>query len=204
MRAIALYGNRESGHTYKVSLMLAMSGIAHDYTAVNLDVPRAERPEPFRSLAKYGEVPLLVHDGQPYVQSNAILIHLAQHTGAFGGESAARMDRVREWLFWEANRIGFSLPNLRWGVRFTPGGMPPDVEALLRGRYDADIARLEAELADGRAFILGDLPTIADFSMCGYMFWPEQAGVVFPSHVSAWLGRISALPGWKHPYDINA
>lgn len=203
MSAFALFGNRESGHTYKVSLMLALAGIAHDYTAIDLDLPRAERPEPFRSLAKYGEVPLLVHDGQPYVQSNAILIHLAEHTGAFGGESATRMDRVREWLFWEANRIGFSLPNLRWSMRFTKGGVAPEVEALLRGRYNADIARLEAEFADGRAFILGELPTIADFSLCGYMSWPEQAGVAFPPHVSAWLGRISALPGWQHPYAIN-
>jgi glutathione S-transferase len=203
MSQFALFGNRESGHTYKVSLMLALSGIAHDYTAVDLDLPRAARPEPFRTLAKYGEVPLLVHDGQAYVQSNAILIHLAEHTGAFGGESAQRMDQAREWLFWEANRIGFSLPNLRWGMHFTPGGMPPDVEALLRGRYNADIARLDAEFSDGRAFILGELPSIADFSLCGYMAWPEQAGVVFPQHVAAWLGRISALPGWKHPYAIN-
>jgi glutathione S-transferase len=200
----ALFGNRESGHTYKVSLMLAVAGIAHDYTEVDLTLARDARPEPFRSLSTYGEVPLLLHDGKPYVQSNAILLHLAEHCGAFGGESAQRMERAREWLFWEANRIGFSLPNLRYGMRFAPGGLAPDVEALLRARYNADIARLDDELADGRAFILGPLPCVADLSLCGYMFWPEQAGVVLPARVTAWLGRISALPGWRHPYDMRA
>ena len=199
----ALFGSRESGHTYKVRLMLALAGIAHQYTEIDLGLARDARPEPFRTLAKYGEVPLLLHDGKPYVQSNAILLHLAAHCGAFGGESVERMERAREWLFWEANRIGFSLPNLRYGMRFTPGGLAPAVDDLLRARYHADIARLEDELADGRAFILGELPSVADLSSCGYMFWAEQAGVVLPARVSAWLERISALPGWRHPYDMH-
>jgi glutathione S-transferase len=203
MPNFTLYGNRESGHTYKVALTMTLAGIAYDYHEIDLDLPRQVRPEPFRSMAKYGEVPLLVHDGVVFVQSDAILLHLADHTGSFGAESRERMDRVREWLFWEANRIGFSLPNLRYAIRF-PATTEPAVERMLRARFDADIARLEHELADGRAFILGEAPTIADFSMCGYMWWPEQARVAFPPGVQAWLARIAALPGWRHPYDIHA
>ena len=203
MPSFTLYGNRESGHTYKVALTLTLAGIAYDYHEIDLDLPRQVRPQPFRSMAKYGEVPLLVHEGEVYVQSNAILIHLAEHTGAWGGESRERMDRVREWLFWEANRIGFSLPNLRYAIRF-PDTTEPAVERMLRSRYDADIARLEHELADGRAFILGEAPTVADLATAGYMWWPEQANVVFPPAVLGWLARIAALPGWRHPYAIHA
>lgn len=199
MGDFTLYGNRESGHTYKVRLMLAVAGIPHRFEEVDiLNLPREARPEPFRSLAKYGEVPLLVHDGQAYVQSNAILLHLARRTGAFGGESDARLARVTEWLFWEANRIGFSLPNLRFHLRFIGGD--PAVIAMLRERYEADVARLDAELADGRAFILGDTPTVADFSLCGYLYLADQAQVQVPQHVQGWLDRIAALPGWRHPY----
>ena len=72
----------------------------------------------------------------------------------------------------------------------------------MRARFDADIARLEDELSDGRAFMLGDSASVADFALCGYMFWPEQAHVGYPPHVTAWLARISALPGWRHPYDM--
>lgn len=193
-----LFGNRDSGHAYKVRLLLSLSGLAHEYTEIDLDLPRAERPEPFRSLAKYGEVPLLLHNERPYVQSNAILLHLAEHTGRFGGESSARMEVVREWLFWEANRVGFSLANLRFLVKYKPGA---DGQVMLRERFDADIARLDAELSDGRAFIVDDMPTVADISLCGYMFWPDEAKVTIPRHVQGWLDRISALPGWRHPYD---
>jgi glutathione S-transferase len=199
MAGLTLYGNRESGHTYKVRLMLAVAGIAHRFEEVDiLTLPHEDRPEPFRSLATYGEVPLLVHGGQPYAQSNAILLHLARHTGAFGGDSADQLARVTEWLFWEANRIGFSLPNLRFRLKF--GGGEPAVMAMLRERFDADIARLDAEFAGGRAFILGDTPTVADFSLCGYLYFADQAQVAVPPHVQGWLDRIAALPGWRHPY----
>jgi glutathione S-transferase len=204
MDHIALFGNRDSGHSYKVSLMLKVAGLPYDYTEIDLDTPREARPEPFRSLAKYGEVPLLLHQGRPWVQSNAILLHLAEHTGAFGGESAERLAQVREWLFWEANRIGFSLANLRFGLRFSSGGAASDGQQMLRARFEADAARLETELSDGRAFILGDAPSVADFSLCGYLYWAEQAQVTPGPLLQGWLERISALPGWRHPYDINA
>lgn len=197
-----LYGSAESGHTFKVRLMLEVAALPYDYEEVDLRLERGARPEPFRSLARYGEVPLLVHEGQPYVQSNAILLFLAQHTRAFGGETPERLARCREWLFWEANRIGTSLPHLRYGQRFEPASYPPGVLDWMRSRFDADIARLDEELSDGRSFLLGDSPTVADFSACGYMFWPEQANVSYPPHVTAWLERIRALPGWRHPYQM--
>ena len=199
---LTLYGSAESGHTYKVRLMLEVAALPYDYQEIDLRLERAARPEPFRSLARYGEVPLLVHDGQPYVQSNAILLHLAQHTQAFGAETPQRLARCREWLFWEANRIGTSLPHLRFGQRFDPQGYPPGVLEWMRARFTADIARLDDELADGRAFLLGEAPSVADFALCGYMFWPEQASVSYPPHVAAWLERIRSLPGWRHPYDM--
>jgi glutathione S-transferase len=200
MDRIKLFGNRESGHAYKVRLMLNLAQVEHTYEEVDLKLARADRPEPFRSLSPYGEVPLLVHDGRALAQSNAILLHLAAHTGAFDGESPARMERVREWLFWEANRLGFSLANLRFCLRFRPA--EPAVVAMLRARFDDDIARLDRELADGRDFIVGAVPTVADLSLCGYLYWADQAGVTVPMHVQGWLERISALPGWRAPYDF--
>jgi glutathione S-transferase len=202
MDRIKLFGNRESGHAYKVRLMLNLAQLPHEFEEIDLDLPREQRPEAFRSLAKYGEVPLLLHNERPYVQSNAILMHLAAHSGALDGDAPATTERVREWLFWEANRIGFSLPNLRYCLRVT--GADPAVLAMLRQRYEADAARLERELADGRLFILGNSPTVADVSLCGYLFWADQAQVEVPAGVAGWLERIAALPGWRHPYGFYA
>jgi len=203
MADFTLYGSCESGHSYKVKLAMEVAGIAHVYQEIDLKLDRKDRPEPFRSLAKYGEVPLLVHDGQPYVQSNAILLHLAEHLQAFGGESRERLDRVREWLFWEANRIGFSMAHLRFGQKFDPAAYAGTILPWFRHRFDADIARLEDELSDGRLFLLDDQPSMADFSICGYLYWPEQANVSYPAVVQAWLERIAHLPGWHHPYQME-
>lgn len=197
-----LYGNRESGHSYKIKLLLTVAGVPHSYTEIDLMQPREARPEPFRSLTKFGEVPLLVHGEQTLVQSDSILYYLANHLKAFGGESPERLDRSREWLFWESNRIAMSLPHIRFARKFAPEQYSEGALQWLKQRYESDIARLEQEFADGRRFILGDDASIADFALCGYMFWPEQAGVEFPAQVNRWLDNIRALPGWKHPYEL--
>lgn len=74
---------------------------------------------------------------------------------------------------------------------------------FLRERSNAALGVLNRHLSD-RAFALGARPTIADLSMCGYLFWPEEIGVDwgdFPN-LGAWLERIEALPGWVHPYEL--
>src|SRR5438128_2203989 len=103
---LLLYGHPESGHSYKVKLMLALANINHGYEVVDITIPREQRPEPFRSLSldRFGEVPLLVSGDDIVVQSNSILIYLSQRHRLFGAESAEKMDRAREWLFWEANK----------------------------------------------------------------------------------------------------
>ena len=47
-------------------------------------------------------------------------------------------------------------------------------------------------------------PTIADLSLCGYLFWPDQIGMDradYPN-IAAWLARIAALPGYKRPEEL--
>ena len=56
------------------------------------------------------------------------------------------------------------------------------------------------------AFMVGNKPTIADFSLAGYVFYPiEEHGYdwakTYP-HIQAWTERIGALPGWKGPYEL--
>ena len=202
MSDFLLYGNRESGHSYKIKLMLSVARVTHRYEEIDLMLPREQRPELFRSRSAYGEVPVLMHGEQALVQSDAILLYLADYLQAYGGESPARLTRAREWLFWEANRIGFSFPHIRFARKFAPQDYAPDVLTWLEQRFALDVARLDNELSDGRRFILDDLPSIADFALCGYLFWSEQGGVELPAYVSNWLDQIRSLPGWQAPYDL--
>ncbi len=201
MPRLVLYGNRESGHSYKVKLALTLLGLEHEYRSVDLTIPRNHRPPEFREVSRHGEVPVLVTDGEALVQSNAILMHLARTTGQLRGECDP--DRTVEWLFWEANRITFSISNLRF-ARFFTNDTSPDVIAWLESRARADLDRLDEEFRTKDAFLLGSTISVADIACCSYLFWPEQTGIDYSAwrHVRAWLDRIRAVPGWAPPYGL--
>jgi glutathione S-transferase len=201
---LTLYANRESGHSYKVALFLALTDTPYRYVAVDLKTPREDRAEEFRAVSKFGEVPVLVtEEGEALCQSNAILAHLAWSTGTFGARVVSGWRRIHEWLSWETNRIGFSLPNLRFERRFAIDS-DPAVVAWLVQRLRGDLDRLEAELGEGHAFLIGDELTIADLACCAYLYWSDQAGVGLGSwpSVERWLDRIARTPGWRAPYDL--
>ncbi|MEZ5648728.1 MAG: glutathione S-transferase family protein [Alphaproteobacteria bacterium] len=202
--SLTLYGHPDSGHVYKVALLLTVARLPYTYHVVDIFGPHAARHEEFRRHARYQQVPVLLIDGNSYVQSDAILCVLAEILGDFGGETPERMVLAREWLFWEANRLGMCLPQLRYARSFTMEGYNAGALEWLQQRYDVDIARLDQEFRDGRAFILGEKPSIADFSLCGYLFHADQAKVTVPPGVTAWLSRMQALPGWRAPYDLLA
>ncbi|MCG7393958.1 glutathione S-transferase family protein [Microvirga sp. ACRRW] len=201
MPSLVLYGNRESGHSYKVRLALTLLELEHEYRPIDLTIERNNRPPDFREVSRFGEVPVLVTNGEALVQSNAILMHLARTTGQLRGECDP--DRTMEWMFWEANRITFSISNLRFARRFTRN-TPPDVIAWLEARARADLDRLDEEFRGKDTFLLGSTISIADIACCSYLFWPEQAGLDYSQwpHVTAWLNRIRAVPGWTHPYVL--
>jgi len=199
---LKLFGHPDSGHAFKVRFFMQVAGIQHDYYEVDIWSPRESRAAEFRHNAKFQEVPLLMDNEQPYIQSNAILIYLANKIGDFGAQNTSLMSRCHEWLVWEANKIGMCLPQLRSVKKFENHGVNEGAQHWLLSRYNHDINVLENEFDDGRAFILGQDPTIADFSLCGYLFFDGEADIAVPPNVKKWLGRLAALPGWQHPYQL--
>lgn len=194
-----LFGSAESGHSYKVRLFLLLAQIEHEYRCVDLDIPREARPADFRAASKFGEVPVVVLDNTSYCQSNAILIALAERFGKMLGHPNER-HLVLEWLSWETNRVGFSVPNLRHALRWEP--QPESVLKFLRERANVDLKTLNDSLAQSDFLVPSGL-TIADLSCAGYLYWIEQAGlslVEFPN-VQHWLRSIAAVNGWQSPSE---
>ena len=62
---------------------------------------------------------------------------------------------------------------------------------------------LDAHLAD-RDWVAPGGPTIADFALCGYLYYPEPFGFDRKDwpHIDRWLDALAAQPGWKPPYDM--
>lgn len=192
-----LFGSTDSGHSFKVRSFLQLAGTAHTYEWINLSTPRPARPEHFRVASKFGEVPVLIDGTRSLCQSNAILLYLAGKTGQFAGAHDEQA-QIREWLFWETNRIGFSIPNLRYALRWE--AQPLDVLHFLRSRAQTDLKTLNNALAASE-YLLPSGPTIADISCSAYLHWLNQADIFVSDypHIERWLNALRQLPGWQHP-----
>ena len=197
-----LYCHHESGHCYKAALAMSLMGVAFEQRPVDLNRVRELRRADFREVARFDEVPVLVFDdGLAVCQSVAILDTLARRYGRLDGQTEHEQVLVREWLSWEAYRLGMDLSYVRLSRYFTK--LEPPIEAWFLQRLHADLDRLDSTLQDTK-FLIGDRVTIADVACCGFMYWAHQAGVnldKWPS-VEAWLLRIRALPGWGAPHDL--
>lgn len=200
---IELHCFGESGNAYKVALMLALTG--QDWRPIFVDFFNgATRTPEFRKLNEMGEVPVLVDGDEVLTQSGSILIHLADRTGRMGGTTPEERREVLRWILWDNHKLSTQAGTCRFLANFlAPEKRPEGVIPFLQGRLKAAYAVLDRHL-DGRDWIVGEGPTIADLSCCGYLYYPEPFGfdrADWPQ-IDAWLTRIAALPGWKHPYDL--
>ena len=97
---LQIYGDRVSGNCLKVKWTADRLGIP--YRWIQTDVRKAETRTPeFLALNPAGQVPMVVlEDGRPLAQSNAIILHLAEGSDLIPGDAYARA-RMLEWMFWE-------------------------------------------------------------------------------------------------------
>lgn len=193
----------ESGNAYKAALALTLTG--QDWRPVYVDFFNgATRSPEFRKLNEMGEVPVLVDGDEVLTQSGNILYHLVGKTGQMGGATASEQKEVWRWVLWDNHKLSGQAGTCRFLMNFlAPEKRPEGVVPFLQGRLKAAYAVLDRHLAD-RDWIVGSGPTVADLSCCGYLYYPEPFGfdrADWP-HIDAWLDRIAALPGWKHPYDL--
>jgi glutathione S-transferase len=198
-----LYGFGESGNAYKCALALTLADLDWQPVFVDFFNGAARSPE-FRQVNAMGEVPVLIDGDLTLTQSGVILDYISSKTGKLGGRSAAERREVLRWLFWDNHKLSTQIGTTRFLMNFlAPDKRPEGVIPFLQGRLKVAYTVLNDHLAT-RSWIVGDGPTIADLSCAGYLYYPEPFGFDRPDwpHIDAWLTRIAALPGWKHPYDL--
>ena len=201
MAEYKLYCFAQSGNAYKAALMLSLCGADWEARFVDFFNGETRTPE-FRKINEMGEVPVLEHQGKRLSQSGVILDYLAARFEKFGWTSEDERREILRWLLWDNHKLTSYIGTLRFLTRFMKTGETPVTE-FLRGRVQGALGVLDRHL-DGREFAVARRPSMADLSMCGYLFWPHEFGVRWTDypHIGAWLERIEALPGWVHPYQL--
>ncbi|MEO0749066.1 MAG: glutathione S-transferase family protein [Pseudomonadota bacterium] len=201
---IKLYCFGESGNSYKAALALELSGL--EWAPVKVDFFGGEtRGESYRAeINELGEAPALVDGDFSTSQSGAIQTYITEKTGKFGGQTQEERYEVLRWVLWDNHKLSSQAGMTRFLMNFLPEDKrPAEVIGFMQARLKAAYQVLDAHL-DGRDWIVGDRVTNADISCCGYLFYTEPFGfdrTDWPN-IDRWLGNISALPGWKHPYDL--
>ena len=196
-----LYGMLGSGPTYTVGLMLSLSRHPFSYIHVNLREGQHKQPD-YVVKNRYGQVPAL-RDGQTYyVQSAAILQHLADELHRFDGKTDQEKNRIREWLFWQWDKLAIPVFRLRARARGLRQ-FGDEVRIMYDTEAKAALALLENEL--GRAeWVAVKRPTIADIGIYGVLRYAAEANIDLTPYpnVTAWKKRFEALPGFGAPEQI--
>jgi len=205
MTEMTLHCFPESGGCYKAALMLALTGtpwrgVWVDYFAKG----QTRTPEWREGVSVMGEVPVLEDGDLVLSQSGVILHHLAGRTGQFGAADKVEAREILRWILFDNHKFTSYLATWRFLLGWAKDP-DPAVAAFFRARVEAAFAVAEKQL-ERNAFITGSRPTIADISMNGYLHypdaeWPLDLAARYPA-ISAWIGRMRALPGWRAPYDL--
>ena len=193
---LVLYDSPVSGNCYTVRLLLAHLGIAYERREVDV-VDRSSRPELLGKLNPALRVPTLVlDDGRPLAESNAILWYFADGT-RFAPEDRYERAQVLQWQFFEQYDHEPSLAVVRFWLAYS--GQPEAYADQVEGRRAAGYRALDAmerHLA-GRDWLVGAGMTIADFSLYAYTHVADEGGFDLAGYpaIRAWLGRVAAEPG---------
>jgi glutathione S-transferase len=206
MTEFQLYCFAQSGNAYRAALMLNLIGA--DWEPKWLDFFGAgvqRKPEYRDEINEMGEVPVLVHGKKKLTQSAVILTYLSDLTGRFKPQGEDERLEALRWIVFDNQKVNGFLGPFRFLKNFAKPAGDPAVMAFLQGRAQGNLAIVNKRLT-GRQFLVSDKPTIADVSMTGYLYYPaDEFGFdIARDHpaIGAWLKRMQALPGWKHPYDL--
>ncbi|MEM8752753.1 MAG: glutathione S-transferase [Pseudomonadota bacterium] len=192
--AVRIHHFPKSGHSHRALVFAKLAGIAHDAVFVDLAAGAHKTPE-FLAMNPNGQVPVL-EDGDTVVSdSNAILVYLARKYAPNWipsdpeGEAA-----VQRWLTLAAGEIAFGSCAARLITVFDA---PLDADFAAETAAKA-LAKLEAGL-EGRDWLVGDGPTIADVAAYSYTAHAPEGNVSLEPYpnVRAWIARFEALDGFE-------
>ena len=184
-----IYGDSISGNCLKVKWVADLLGLSYDWIETDIMVGSSRTPD-FLAMNPAGQVPaVILDDGRPLAQSNAIILHLAEGSDWIPKDAYDRA-RMLEWMFWEQYSHEPYVAVARFQVRYQ-GKPVAELEPRLVERGRAALQRLEDGLAES-PFLVGSSPSLADVALVAYTRVAHDGGFDLANYprVKAWVGRV--------------
>ena len=186
---LRIYGDSISGNCLKVKWTADHLGLAYDWIETGVLTGDTRTPN-FLGINPAGQVPaVILSDGRPLAQSNAIILHLAEGSALIPSDAYDRA-RMFEWLFWEQYSHEPYIAVARFKVKYL-GESVESLESRLVERGHGALVRMEAALADS-PFLVGRGVTLADVALVAYTRMAGDGGFdlsLYPA-VRSWIGRV--------------
>jgi glutathione S-transferase len=206
-----LYYHPASTTSRPVVLFAAEEGIALDLQLV--DLMKGEHvQQPYLDLNPNGLVPMLDDDGFRLTESSAILKYLAEKTGSAlypkDLKARARVNEAMDWFNTNLYReLGY---NLVYPQVYPHHKRPDDASNATTVKWGASkccaaLKVLDEHMLAGQDWLAGDAPTIADYFGACLLTSAElvKADLSPYPNVTAWLGRVKALPCWAKVNEVH-
>lgn len=173
-----------SGHAHRVELFANLAGIAHE--VINVDLAGGEHKQPaFLALNPAGQVPVIEDGSTVITDSNAILVYLARKYAPSWLPSDPVLEaEVQKFLTLAAGEIAFGPAAARLITVFN-AALDAEFCATVAARV---LGKIDAHM-EGRSFLAGDAPTIADVAVYSYVAHAPEA-------VSRWNPTRMCAPIW--------
>ena len=191
---VKIYGDSISGNCLKVKWTADLLVRSYDWIETDILAGQSRTAE-FLANNPAGQVPMvLLDDGRPLAQSNAIILHLAEGSDLIPADAYDRA-RMLEWMFWEQYSHEPYVAVARFQLRYL-GKTVSDLDPKLVERGAAALARLERGLA-ATPFLVGTSLSLADIALVAYTRVAHEGGFDLADYpaVQAWVARVEAALG---------
>lgn len=166
--------------------------------------PMGADREAFLALNPNSLAPLLVEDGKPLWEADAISLKLSRLAGGtfWPDEHAVEL---MQWISWSAHHFTVAGAGLVWHNHTAVAWMgppEPDVVASFNDDFRRYASILDATLAQ-RDWLVGGKLSYADFRVASALPFAERGLIPLDdfAHVRAWHDRLNQIDAWREPFD---
>ena len=196
MAQLKIYGDSISGNCLKVKYTADLLGRAYEWHEINILKEESRTPE-YLKINPFGQVPAVVlEDGQPLAQSNAIIRFLATGSQLLPSDPVQQA-KIDEWLFWEQYSHEPYVAVCRFQMRYLQRSAA-ELEPWRVERGNQALDFMEQQL-ESKTWLANEAFSIADIALHAYTSLAEEGGFNLDSrpNVQRWLAACNDRLGLK-------